>query len=263
MRRMASFLGRRLGGGFQLCPEGAGPRESASWVSRSSASFTSLFPLCSEEGLELHSEGGPDFSGHEVQIQAAPPSTSFRGGGMRGTACACVAAAVLAACLLVSCCGFAACRWAVWGGVCVVALSLTSLSCAGWISGQMMRSRSCWIARPVERLWAATGWSFGLQTWVLGACVCVCPQLPAGWPDCGCMRIWVYGYPLDPCFACAWRVGVCACVCGWACFVVRAGCSLRCVVARVCGVEAAPGSFQAQGSRLKWARGPVRVYVWA
>ena len=105
MRRMASFLGRRLGGGCQLCPEDAGPRESASWVSMSSASCTSLIPICSEGGWSFTVRGARVFRGTIVQIQAAPPSTSFRGGGMRGTACACLAAAVLAACLLVSCCG--------------------------------------------------------------------------------------------------------------------------------------------------------------
>ena len=123
LRRMASFLGRRRGGGCQLCPEDAGPRESASWVSMSSASCTSLIPICSEGGWDFTVRGARVFRGTSVQIQAAPPSTSFRGGGMRGTACACVAAAVL---LLVCCvllrrvacvawlrCGgvFLRCRW--------------------------------------------------------------------------------------------------------------------------------------------------------
>ena len=117
VRRMASFLGRRLGGGCQLCPEDAGPRESASWVSMSSASFTSLIPSCSEGGWSFTVRGARVFRSTIVQIQAAPPSTSFRGGGMRGTACACVAAAVLAACLLCPVAG-CVCRWAaLWGGL--------------------------------------------------------------------------------------------------------------------------------------------------
>ena len=121
---------------------------------------------------------------------------------MRVCGCCC-ACCLFAGVLLRWCC---VCRWlyGVWGVVCVVvgfaSLRRTDVwadACVGWISEQK------------RSLWTATGLSFGPSTRVLGACLCVCPQEPAGWPGCGNMRRWV---SLDPCFACAWRVGVCVCV---------------------------------------------------
>ena len=120
---------------------------------------------------------------------------------MRVCCCCCAAACLL--CPVAACC---VCRWAaLWGGVLCVVVGFAFLGRTD------VRTDAC-VGRMSEQkrsLWAATGLSAGPLTRVLGACLCVCPQEPAGWPGCGYMRRWV---SLDPCFACAWRVGVCVCV---------------------------------------------------
>ena len=166
---------------------------------------------------------------------------------MRVSCCCC------ACCLFaVSCCGALRVSLGCVGGlVCVVVgfafLGRTDVRTDARVGRMSERMRSCWTT---------TGLSFGPSTRVFGACLCACPQEPAGWPGCGYVRRWV---SLDPCFSLARGAWVCACVCGWACLVVRAGCLLRFWVARVCGVYVAPGIPLG----LKWARGPVRVCAWA
>ena len=163
----------------------------------------------------------------------------------------------------VSCCCCALCLFAgvlLRGVACVAGLRRVWGVVVGFafLGRTDVRTDAC-VGRMSEQkrsLWAATGLSAGPLTRVLGACLCVCPQEPGGWPGCGYMRRWV---SLDLCFACAWRVGVCVCVCGWACFVVRAGCSLRFLVARVCGIYVAPGIFL----RLKVGTRARACCVWA
>ena len=110
------------------------------WTARERILGFSLIPICSEGGWSFTVRGARVFRGTIVQIQAAPPSTSFRGGGMRGTACACLAAAVLAACLLVSCCGVLRVSLGCVGCGALFALPLASLSWVGRMSGQMPAS---------------------------------------------------------------------------------------------------------------------------
>ena len=114
---------------------------------------------------------------------------------------------------------------------------LASLSWAGRMSGQMPVSDGCPSRRGV----------FGRRldcrpAHRLGSLVPVYACALRSRPDGRAVGTCVGGYPWT-CVSLARGAWVCACVCGWACFVVRAGCSLRFVVARVCGVHVAPGIF--------------------
>ena len=132
-------------------------------------------------------------------------------------------------------------------------MSLTPLSCAGWMSGQMPASAG------FPSRWGVFGRRLDCRsTHRLGSLVPVYACALRSRPDGRAVGACVHGYPwtLVSLARGAW---VCVRVCGWACFVVRAGCSLRFVVARVCGVHVAPGIFPG----LKLARGPVCVNAWA
>ena len=136
----------------------------------------------------VHGQFGFCSSADKANSKQRLLSSSSWGGGMRGSACACVAAAGLAACF--ACCLLCFAPFAGWisglgpspdgflgWGRCRLDCRTGSGFQSDWIVGWLSGSQSVWIHRLVERLWAGAGWISRLSTDIecLGICVCVCP----------------------------------------------------------------------------------------